>query len=138
MKDPPMFLLALAAIAIPFDAAARAPLPPATATLTAHGTSQRCTGVWLRDLVAAAGLPTGEAVKGPALVMQVTAVAADGYRVGFSLGEIDAKLGKARVLVADACDGKPLAAADGPVRLVVEGEARAARPVRQLVELTAQ
>jgi hypothetical protein len=133
-----MILLALAAIAIPFDAAARAPLPQAAATLTAHGASQRCTGVWLRDLVGAAGLPAGEAVKGPALLMRVTAVAADGYRVAFSLGEIDAKLGKAPILVADACDGKPLAAADGPVRLVVEGEARAARSVRQLVGLKAE
>ena len=133
-----MILLALAAIAIPFDAAARAPLPPAAANLTAHGASHRCTGVWLRDLVAAAGLPAGEAVKGRALVMQVTAVAADGYRVGFSLGEIDARLGNAKILVADACDGKPLAAADGPVRLVVEGEQRAARSIRQLVKLTAE
>ena len=133
-----MFLLALAAIAIPFDAKARAPLPPAAATLSAHGASHRCTGVWLRDLVAAAGVPVGEAVKGPALVIQVTAIAADGYRVAFSLGEIDAKLGKAPILVADACDGKPLPAADGPLRLVVEGEARAARSVRQLVGLTAQ
>ena len=133
-----MILLALAAIAIPFDAAARAPLPPAAAILTAHGTSQRCTGVWLRDLVAAAGLPVGDAVKGPALVIRVTAVAADGYRVGFSLGEIDAKLGKVPILVADACDGKPLLAADGPVRLVVEGEQRAARSIRQLVGLTAE
>ena len=132
-----MILLALAAIAIPFDAAARAPLPPASAALTAHSTSHRCTGVWLRDLVAAAGLPVGAAVKGSALVMRVTAVAADGYRVGFSLGEIDAKLGNAAILVADACDGKPLAATDGPVRLVVEGEERAARSVRQLMELIA-
>ena len=133
-----MILLALAAIAIPFDAAARARLPQAMATLTAHGTSQKCTGVWLRDLIAAAGLPVGEAVKGPALIMQVTAIAADGYRVGFSLGEIDAKLGNASILVADACDGKPLAATDGPLRLVVEAEARAARSVRQLVSLTTE
>ena len=133
-----MLLFALVLVAIPFDAAARAPLPAASATLTAHGTSHRCTGVWLRDLVAAAGLPVAEAVKGPALVMQVVAVAADGYRVGFSLGEIDAKLGNAPILVADACDGKPLPAAEGPVRLVVEGEARAARSVRQLVGLTAE
>lgn len=133
-----MILIALAAIAIPFDAAARAPLPRGAATLTAHGISQHCTGVWLRDLVAAAGVPAGETVKGPALVVQVMAVAADGYRVGFSLGEIDAKLGKAPILVADACDGKPLAAADGPLRLVVEGEERAARSVRQLVKLTAE
>ena len=135
-----MILLALAAAAvtIPLDASARAALPLAEAALTAHGTTQRCTGVWLRDLVAAAGIPHGDAVKGAALTMMVTAVGADGYRVAFSLGEIDAKLGKMPILVADACGGKPLGAGDGPLRLVVAEEARAARSVRQLVGVTAK
>ena len=135
-----MFLLALAAaaVAVPFDAATRAALPPATATLAAHGMTQQCSGVWLRDLIARAGVPSGEAVKGPALAMTITAEAADGYRVVFSLGELDAKLGKAAILVADKCDGKPLAEGDGPVRLVASGETRGARSVKQLVKLTAQ
>jgi hypothetical protein len=133
-----LIALAAAATAVPFDASARSALPVATATLTAHGTSQRCTGVWLRDLVARAGIASGEAVKGAALRTVITARGADGYAVVFSLGEIDAKLGSAPVLFADRCDGKPLAAADGPVRLVAEGEARAARSVRQLQGLTAE
>jgi hypothetical protein len=112
----PFVVLAAATIAVPFDAATCAALPAATATLTAHGISQQCTGVWLRDLAAAAGAPSGEAVKGPALVMTVVAEAADGYRVVFSLGEIDARPGNAATLVADHCGGKPLG--DGPVRLV--------------------
>lgn len=124
-------------VAIAFDAAARAGLAPATATLAAHGATQRCTGVRLADLVARAGLPTADAIRGPALTMVIIAEAADGYRVAFSLGEIDPRLGNTDIVVADACDGKPLAAADGPVRLVVPGEARAARSVRQLVRLTA-
>jgi hypothetical protein len=133
-----MLFLALAAatIAVPFDLPTRAALPAATATLTAHGTSQQCSGVWLRDLVAKAGVPSGEAVKGPALTMTVTAEAADGYRVVFSLGELDAKLGKAAILVADRCDGKPLPDGDGPVRLVAQGEARGARSVKQLIKVS--
>jgi hypothetical protein len=127
--------LAAATIAVPFDAATRSALPAATATLTAHGTSQQCTGVWLRDLVAGAGVPSGETVKGPALAITVAAEAADGYRVIFSLGELDAKLGKAAILVADHCDGKPLPDRDGPVRLVAQGEARGARSVKQLVRI---
>jgi hypothetical protein len=134
----PMFLLALAAtLAIPFDAATRAALPPAEATLTAHGAAHACSGVWLRDLVARAGVASGDAVKGPALATVITAEAADGYRIVFSLGELDARLGNAAVLVADHCDGKPLSDADGPVRLVAAGEVRAARSVRQLTKLTA-
>ena len=132
-----MILVALAAVlAIPFDAATRASLPPAGAVFKVHGAVQPCTGVWLRDLVGRANAPQGEAVRGSALAMMVTATAADGYRVVLSLGELDASLGKATILVADRCDGKLLAAGDGPVRLVAAGEARGARSVKHLVRLT--
>ena len=132
-----ILVLAAAAILVPFDPATRAALPAATATLTAHGSNQQCSGVWLRDLVAKAGVPSGDAVKGPALAMTISAEAADGYRVVFSLGELDAKLGKAAILVADHCDGKPLPDGDGPVRLVAQGETRGARSVKQLVKIVA-
>lgn len=117
---------------LPLDATTLAKLPAARATLTAHGQSHACTGVWLADLAAAAGLPAGEALRGPALTTMIVAEAADGYRVAFSLAEIDAKLGNHPVLVASACDGKALGETDGPLRLVVPGEVRAARSVRQL------
>ena len=128
-------LLAAAAAqpaSLPFDATTLAKLPAASATLTAHGQSHACTGVWLADLAAAAGLPAGEALRGPALTTMIVAEAADGYRVAFSLAELDPKLGNHKVLVANACDGKALGEADGPLRLVVPGEVRAARSVRQL------
>lgn len=79
-----------------FDAAAFAALPHASATATIHGTMLTCTGAWLADVVAAAGVPTGEAVRGPGLATVVVARAADGYRVVFSLGEIERSLGRAR------------------------------------------
>ena len=120
---------------LPLDAAMLARLPAASATLNAHGQSVPCEGVWLRDLAAATGLPAGEALRGPALSTLIQAEAADGYRVLFSLAEIDAKLGAKPVLVATRCGGKPLAAEDGPLRLVVPGEVRAARSVRQLQRL---
>ena len=130
-------LLAAAVLpaSLPLDAATLARLPAASAVLNAHGQSHACTGVWLADLAAAAGVPTGEAVRGPALTTVIIAEAADGYRVAFTLGELDRKLGNHGVLVATACDGKPLGAEDGPLRLVVPGEARAARSVRQLRSL---
>jgi hypothetical protein len=130
-------VVAAAAIVVPFDPATRAALPTATATLSAHGTSQSCAGVWLRDLVAKAGVPHGDAVKGAALVVTVSAEAEDGYRVVFSLGELDAKLGNAPILVADRCDGKALPEGDGPVRLVAQGETRGARSVKQLTRIVA-
>jgi hypothetical protein len=99
---------------------------------TDHGKPRTCAGVWLRDVLARAGAPSGDAVRGPALATMVIVDAADGYRVAFSLGEIDARLGNARLLLADACDGKPLGDADGPLRLVAVGEARGARSVRHV------
>lgn len=123
---------------LPLDAASLAPLPRASADLTAHGKTSRCDGVWLADLVAAKGLPSGEAVRGPALSILIRAEAADGYRVVFALSEIDRRLGNKPVLIADRCDGKPLPADDGPLRLVVPGEARAARSVKQLRALSIQ
>jgi hypothetical protein len=120
---------------LPLDEASLAKLPRAEASLTAHGQTHACEGVWLDDLAAAAGLPSGDALRGPALTLMIVAEAADGYRAAFSLGEIDPKLGNRRVLVARRCDGAVLSAQDGPLRLVVPGEARAARSVRQLQAL---
>ncbi len=123
---------------IPLDAAARRDLPAATATLAAHGATRTCRGVALADLAARAGVPSGAAVKGEALATVIVAEGADGYRVVFSLGEIDATLGKTPIIVADRCDAAPLGAAEGPLRLVVPGDSRGARSVRQLVRLDAR
>lgn len=122
---------------IPFDTTARAGLPPTVASFTAHGETHRCTGVALRDLASRAGLPAGEALRGAALTTVIIAEASDGYRVAFTLAELDPKLGNHPAIVADACDGAPLPAADGPLRLVVPGETRAARSLRGLSRLTA-
>lgn len=128
-------LAAATPAALPLDTATLAGLPAARVTFTAHGKTQACEGVWLADLAAAAGLPAGEALRGPALTTLILAEAADGYRVAFTLAEIDRKLGNRPVLLASRCDGKALADGDGPLRLVVPGEARAARSVRQLQRL---
>ena len=95
-------------------AADLAAMPRAMAKLTTHGATHQCEGVWLRDVLAGAGAPAGQAVQGPALTTAVMAQAQDGYQILFSLGEIDAALGNGRLLVADRCDGKPLPDADGP------------------------
>lgn len=110
-------------------------LPRQPALLVAHGKTIACEGVALTALLARAGVPAGEALRGPALASVVIASGKDGYRVLFSLGEIDAKLGNKPVFIVDRCAGAPLTAQDGPLRLVVPGEARAARSVRQLVAL---
>jgi hypothetical protein len=122
-------------MAIAFDAASIMGLPRGEASLTAHGETIRCEGAWLSDLVAKAGLPVGPGVRGPALAAGVVAAGADGYRVLFGAAELEPGIGTTRVLVADRCTGA--SAGDGGVpRLVVPGDGRAARSVRNLQALT--
>ncbi len=127
-------------VPISFDAAATADLPRGDASLIAHGETIRCKGVWLADLVARAGLPAGQAVRGAALAAGILAVGKDGYAVLFGAAELDPGIGATRVLVADNCVGGPagggLASAGGTPRLVVPGDARAARSVHGLRSLT--
>ncbi|MNW13631.1 hypothetical protein D3C71_2116330 [compost metagenome] len=58
--------------------------------------------------------------------------ARDGYRVAFSLGELDPTLGNRTVVLTDRCNGAALDADDGPWRLVAPGESRPARWIRQV------
>ncbi len=131
----PLLFAAALPLELPIDAATLARLPRTSASFTAHGQTHQCEGVRLSDLAAAAGLPAGEALRGPALTTLIVAEAADGYRVAFTLAELDPKLGNRPVIVTGRCDDKPIAAEDGPLRLVAPGEARAARSVRQLQKL---
>lgn len=122
--------------ALTLDAAALAALPQANVSRTDHGKSLQCTGVPLSALLARAGLPSGEALRGPALASGIVVSARDGYRVLLSLGELDGSLGKTEAILADRCNGQKLDAATGPLRLIVPGDTRPARSVRQVTRLT--
>lgn len=117
------------------DAAALAAMPHIPATLNDHGTMVSFEGVPLRALATLAGAPEGAAVRGQHLATTLLITASDGYRVALSLGEIEPTLGKAKVVLADRQDGKPLDAKQGPFRLVVEGDSRPARSARNVVAI---
>ena len=51
--------------------------------------------------------------------MYLLVEAADDYRVVFALPELDPAFTERVILLADRRDGQPLAAAEGPLRLVV-------------------
>ena len=105
-------------------------------TLSAHNAHEEKTatysGVPLRDLLKEAGVPSGENLRGKALATCIVVTATDGYQATFSIGEVDEGIGNVQLLVADAEDGKPLAATAGPLRLVVPGDKRPARWVRMV------
>jgi DMSO/TMAO reductase YedYZ molybdopterin-dependent catalytic subunit len=93
-------------------------------------------GVALVDLLRLAGVPLGQELRGQHLATYLLIEAADGYRVVFALPELDPAFTDREVLLADRRDGQPLAAAEGPLRLIVPGEKRHARWIRQVLSGT--
>ena len=122
-------------MAVPIEPALIEGLPTREVTLNFHGETQVCSGPLLVDVLARLGAPSKGDVRGAALVTAVVIEARDGYRVAFTLGELDPLLGKAEVVLADRCNGTLLDAADGPFRLAVSGDTRGARSVRQVARL---
>ena len=93
-------------------------------------------GVLVEDLLKRAGAPQGESLHGPALATYVVMEAEDGYRVVFSIAELDSGIVDSGVLVADTVDGAALPAKQGPFRVVAPHEKRPARWVRMLKSIT--
>ena len=89
-------------------------------------------GVLVGEILKKAGVPLGENLRGNAVAAYVTASAADGYQVVFSLAELDNAFTSSDVLVADTIDGKPLFAYQGPWRIVAPKDLRGARSIRML------
>jgi hypothetical protein len=92
-------------------------------------------GVPLSTLLAKLEVPQGEAVRGPLFLTGVIAQGTDGYKVLYSLAEVDPSIHTGQVLVADTLDGKPIAA-DGDFKLVSTEEKRPARWVRNLTRIS--
>jgi hypothetical protein len=105
-------------------------------TVSAHEVSGRFSGVALTDLLALVNAPLGDSLRGRSLATYVVVEAADGYRVLFSIAELDARFTDRVVLLADRKDGQPLPASEGPYRLIVPGEKRPARWERQVVRVS--
>ncbi|MBR0655602.1 molybdopterin-dependent oxidoreductase [Plastoroseomonas arctica] len=86
-------------------------------------------GVPLVALLERVGAPFGQAMRGAALRVVVVVRASDGYAATLSLAEIDPGARGTQVILADRRAAEPLDAAEGPFRLVVEGDLRRARSV---------
>lgn len=113
----------------------RVPKTPAGGHAPAAGAYS---GVAMRTLLTRMGVPEGAAIRGEALRLYVVAEASDGYRVLFSLAELDPAFSDTPVLVADRKDGAALDAHDGPVRILAPGDKRPTRWVRNLIRITVQ
>jgi DMSO/TMAO reductase YedYZ molybdopterin-dependent catalytic subunit len=105
-------------------------------TVSAHEVAGRYSGVALTDVLALVGAPLADSLRGRALATYVVAEAADGYRVIFSIAELDSRFTDRVVLLADRKDGQLLPASEGPYRLIVPGEKKPARWARQIVRIS--
>lgn len=95
-------------------------------------------GTPLLEVLKAGGLPFDSGMAGirDTIAMTVLVAATDGYRAAFSLAELDPELTDRIILLADTKDGQPLSPHEGPFRIVVPGEKRPARWVRQVSAVT--
>ena len=117
------------------DASALAGLPHEEVTASAHDEpAARWRGVKLEDVLAKAGVSLDKPLRGKALASFVRVTAADKYQVVFGLADLDPTLGHTQVLLVDTRDGKPLDK-DGPLRLLVPGDKRPARWVRNVTSI---
>ena len=110
-------------------------LPVQPVKATDHGTLVTFEGVLLSDVLAKVRTPTGEAFNKTVAAYYVMAEAHDGYRAVFSWAEVDPSFTDRKLYLVTKRDGKPLAERDGPFELIVRGEKRYSRWVRQLTLL---
>lgn len=92
-------------------------------------------GVLLVDLLKKAGLEFGIGLKGKNQAQYLLVEAADGYKVIFSLPEIDPEFSGKQILVAHSRDNILLEEGDGPFRFVVPEEQLYARWIRQVTNV---
>ena len=102
------------------------------------GVRARYEGVPIADLLRRADVPLGKQLRGSRLTLYVVVAASDGYHAVFALPEFDPDFTDRVILLADRRDGHALSASEGPFRIVVPGEKRHARWVREVVGLDIQ
>jgi len=91
--------------------------------------------VSVRDLLAQAGAPLGDKLRGAALHDVVMVRCRDGYAVAFTLADFDDMFTARTIVLADREDGNPLADPVGPIRLIVPDDKKAARWARMVTKI---
>jgi hypothetical protein len=120
---------------ITLDRSALAAMPRTRVTASAHHEPpSQWEGVTLQSILQKAGAPSGEQLRGYAMTMLVRITASDHYQVIFTLAELDPLLGHEQVILADTQDGHSIDK-DGPYRLVIPGDQRPARWIRNVTTI---
>jgi hypothetical protein len=116
----------------PFTMAALRALPSTTVRAAGHdGVMSDFKGVSLSLQLGRAGAALGDNLRGAGLTQYLVAEAADGYRAVLAYAEIDSTFRSDHVIVAYQENGADLKET-GPLQLIVPGDLRHGRWVRQL------
>ena len=89
-------------------------------------------GVQLVDVLDSAGVTLGGQLRGKNLMKYVHIKALDGYEIIFSLSEIDPSIAGQTIILAYQVDGAALPKGEGPFRIVVPGDKKHARWIREI------
>jgi len=112
-----------------------AKMPHVTVDTKDHDAPAQFEGVPMAAVLGAAGVTMGDTLRGPRLTEALLVEAADGYKVVFALAEFDPAFATREIILADKRDGKPLGGKEGPFRIVVPGDKRPARWIRQVTSM---
>jgi hypothetical protein len=107
-------------------------------TASSHDQEATYEGVPMRELLTRAGVPAGEALRGQDLATAVVVTGADGYRVAFGVAEFDPAFTDRVAILADKKNGKALGETEAPFQLILTGEKRPSRWVRQVISIEIQ
>ncbi len=98
---------------------------------------RKYSGVPVAELLRVGGVEWGGNCS-PLLTCYVLVEGVDGYRVLFSIPEIDPQQCHKMVILADRCDGKPLSDKDGPYQTIEEDAKQHGRCVKQVKAISLQ
>lgn len=92
-------------------------------------------GILLSDIIKESGAIPGNQLKGKYLAKYILIKAADNYQAVIALPETDTAFTDKIIILADKKDGKALPPDVGPFQIIVGGDKRPARCVRQVTAI---
>lgn len=106
---------------------------------TGHdGKPHQYSGILLNDILTEAGAVPGGKLHGKTLAKYVVIKAADGYKAVIALPEVNPEFNDKNIILANKEDGKLLADKTGPFQIIIPGEKKWGRWVRQVTDIVVQ
>jgi len=96
------------------------------------GAVHRYSGITIASLLNQVGILLNDSTKKQTINSYLVVTAADGYKAIYTLAEIDPEFSIRPIILADRADKKPLTTTDGLWQIIVPGEKKYARWVRQV------